>query len=460
MKEKRSLGDLLYFAALVIVFVLIIFGAGLYSASKKNAAYRVVKGVQDTFERFFSEYDALSIVADRPSESLQDARNDVAGVVTNTAQDDNLIFMSGFFDNENELRLIERDGTIVRRWPVPFYDYISDVSYLRIAPTTNRYVDMHGALIEPDGSIVFNYEYNAGAKIDRCGDLVWDIKHRVHHSIEHSESGGYWIPGRNTITDKTDNRFAPFAIEGNVSGVNEDLILKVSDDGEIILSKSVPELLFDNGFETKLTATGDHFRRPGSAGGDSEIVHLNKIAELPSSLANAFPMFEAGDLALSMPTYNLIVVVDPDDWIVKWSSFGPWRRQHDPEFGTDGRIYIFNNNVYFGGDNIGEPNQLDGKSLTNIIAVDPVTNETQIIYGDNPGESFLSVIRGKVELLANGNMLVTEFAAGRVFEVNAQRERVWDYVNRYDEKSVAEITEARVYPRSYFTVDDWSCESD
>jgi hypothetical protein len=56
--------------------------------------------------------------------------------------------------------------------------------------------------------------------------------------------------------------------------------------------------------------------------------------------------------------------------------------------------------------------------------------------------------------------LITEFEGGRVFETNRHSEIIWEYVNRYDEETVAEITEARVYPESYFDVSDWSCRGE
>lgn len=68
----------------------------------------------------------------------------------------------------------------------------------------------------------------------------------------------------------------------------------------------------------------------------------------------------------------------------------------------------------------------------------------------------LSVIRGKHELTEKGGWFITEFEGGRVFETDKDGNIVWEYINRYDEDEVAEISEARVYPKSYFTVTDWT----
>jgi hypothetical protein len=37
---------------------------------------------------------------------------------------------------------------------------------------------------------------------------------------------------------------------------------------------------------------------------------------------------------------------------------------------------------------------------------------------------------------------------------------VWEFINRFDEGEVAEVSDAIRYPEGYFTVSDWTCESD
>jgi hypothetical protein len=69
----------------------------------------------------------------------------------------------------------------------------------------------------------------------------------------------------------------------------------------------------------------------------------------------------------------------------------------------------------------------------------------------------LTVIRGKLELTDAGGLLITEFEGGRVFETDAGGQIVWEYINRYDEDEVAEISEARLYAPEYFDVPDWTC---
>jgi hypothetical protein len=97
--------------------------------------------------------------------------------------------------------------------------------------------------------------------------------------------------------------------------------------------------------------------------------------------------------------------------------------------------------------------------VSNILAVNPATGEKTILYGRTKEEELLSITRGKVDATAAGGVFVTEFDGGRVFETDAQGKIVWQYINRYDEDEVAEISEARLYPAGYFSVSDWTCNA-
>ena len=370
---------------------------------------------------------------------MQPSRGQGSGVTINNLPDDDArILMVGFFDNENQIRLIKRNGTIVKKWSLDCFDHFPNLK-----KSSALEVDMHGVHLTPKGEVVFNYEYCGSVKLDQYGEVVWTINQPpTHHSIVPAEAGGYWALGRLQWNAKDEpNRLPPFSGSGKDKIIWEDTILRISEDGQILEETSIPVLMLENNLEALLT----------SKVLNGEIVHANKVAELPSSLANSFPLFAAGDLAISLKHLNLILVIDPISKKIKWHQTGPWIRQHDPEFRPDGRISIFNNNVY-GYRTAYEKDQtkLNNTFSTNIIAVDPVSRRTEVIFGGKAGQEMLSVIRGQHELLKNDGMLITEFDAGRVFEVDSDQNIVWEYVNRYDDKYVGEISNAVIYPAGYF----------
>ena len=380
---------------------------------------------------------------------LQPNRGQGDGVVTNKTDDDSLVLMVGFFDSENQARLVERDGTVAHRWSLDYFEHFPAEEQRYCDVDSSLWVDTHGALVTEAGELLFNYELCGTVKLDQCGSVMWAISDDTHHSMTRAEGGGYWTLGR-YVWDPSEepDRFPPFSTTGSQDVIEEDTIMRISEDGEILEEISIPVLMRESGLLGLLTATGVSFKDTDS--GRGELVHSNKLDELPESLADAYPLFDAGDLAISMRQLNLVMVLDGETREVKWHQVGPWLRQHDPEFRPDGRISIFNNNV-FGDAYVDDQTDIKLPFTTNIIAIDPVTSETEVIFGERPGQEMLSVIRGQHELLPDDGMIIAEFDAGRVLEVDASGDVVWEYVNRFDDDHVGEIRNANVLPRSYFT---------
>lgn len=430
--------------------VLVLFGSYLFGA------YSFSRDVPPA-PQLRSAYLALTDQAKQPRrDHMQPSRNQGRGVTINNApDDDSLVMLTGFFEDENQIRLIRRDGTVFRKWSLDYFDHFP-VRDRRICDVISPlWVDVHGAHISPRGEVIFNYEYCGSVKIDQCGGLVWSISRETHHSVVPAESGGYWILGRvGWWANEQPDRFPPFSTPGTADIMREDTVMRVSESGEILDEFSIPVLMQDNGLGPVLTASGEDFK-PGIIA-RRELVHANKATELPAALADTFPLFEAGDLAISMRKLNLVVVIDPVTRKLKWHRIGPWLRQHDPEFRSDGRLSIFNNNAYRSA-LIDNQTDLTRPRSTNIIAVDPVSEEIEVVYGERPGQEMLTVIRGQHELLQDDGMLIVEFEAGRVFEVDADGEIVWEYVNAYDADFVGEITNAAVLPAGYFEAELRPC---
>lgn len=439
--------------SIIVAFVLTLY-IGIYSGATNNIIFDAYQTINQRIE------NALDVLSKNYSKKarihsyfLQQSRYEGEGVTVNeaSANQEELILLAGFFEDSNELRLIQRDGTIVARWPVKFSEIFHGMEDFGERPASDLNVAIHGALALPDGSIVFNFDRVGVVKIDRCGKVLWKLGGGAHHSVERAEGGGFWVPGRKYYGTGSPSPFPPFS-----PPFAEDHIMKISDDGKIQKEMSVVKLFYEHGLETLLTANGESFtpQRIWS----QEIVHLNKIAELSSDVADDFPMFEAGDLALSFRKRNLVMVVDPETQKIKWLKIGPWIRQHDPEFKAGGTIVLFNNNTYhttFLDNNLKSPTNFPCTS--NIIEINPATGAYSIVYGNRKGQEMLSVIQGKLELAPGGGLLITEFEGGRVFETDSSGDIIWEYINRYDSDEVAEITEARVYPAKYFNVSDWSC---
>jgi hypothetical protein len=455
--SRLDLSRAVFYGLLFVSVIGLSFAVGLQAGARRNALFRAADFVKTRVETSLSiiRDEASTLTGTRPSHFLQRSRDERRGVTVNDASVDQreLVLVAGFFGSSNGLRLLRRTGEIVAQWPVQYYELFPDPTFLEGGdpPATNWNIDTHGAIALGDGSVVFTFEKGGVAKLDRCGAVVWTARRRTHHSIVRAEAGGYWVPSRRFVDDGT-SPFPPFEIP-----FNEDTVLKISEDGQVESEFSVPKIFYDNGLEAVLTA-GQDFRR--IKGWELEILHLNSVHELPTDLAADFPMFAAGDLLLSIRGRNLVMVVDKTGTNVKWWKVGPWVRQHDAEFRRGGTISVFNNNVYRPAFDRDEslPPVTWSRWASNIMEIDPATNETRVIYGGREAQPLQTTLRGKAHPTQAGGFLVTEFEGGRVFELDASGRIVWEFVNRYSEEYVAEITDARVYPADHFRQVDWSCQ--
>jgi hypothetical protein len=455
MKSRvpEQLSRRLFQASLAVV---VLGGVFLYGAVAQRDDLPPLRQLRIAYETLTGDNDATR----HPRHHhLQPARGQGDGVTVNERPDDSsLVLLAGFFDEENQIRLVARDGSVVWTWSLDYFDHFPDATARACPLASPLQVDTHGVHVTPRGEVVFNYEYCGTVKLDQCGEPIWRIPKQTHHSVVPAEAGGYWVLGRDQwLASEDPGRLAPLTTEAVYPTILEDTLLRISDDGEILEEISIPGVMRENGLEAVLTANaGLVFPLTDTVTG-WELVHANKAAELPSDLAASYPQFAAGDLAISLRGRNLVFVFDPATREMKWHQIGPWLRQHDPEFRPDGRLSIFNNNVYITAYE-NEQTILSTPFTTNIMAVDPETGETEVIFGEAPGQEMLSVLRGDHQLLDDDGMLITEFDAGRVLEVDADGEVVWEYVNHYDDDFVGEITNASVYPAGYFETDWQTCE--
>lgn len=427
----------------VLSGLLLVFVYGVAVGTYQLFPFRILKLGIDSVQQVWAERNMITMA--RPDDLLEPARYPGEGL-TRFDPDraaPGLTLMAGFFGDRNELRLVDLDGTIVRSWPARYFEAFPQPSHIapeRLVPAREWNTNIHGSLALPDGSVVFNYNYNGTVKLDRCGGVVWTVPRMTHHALELASDGGFWVPARRYVESVGELPLLEPPYE-------EDYVLKLSPTGEVLSELSVPKLMFDAGLLPLWLANGKFWVKELP---EIELVHLNDIEELSAEMAAAFPRFEAGDLVISLRQLNLVFVMDPDTREIKWRQTGPWIRQHDPDFRPDGTISVFNNNA----DDTTDGSILGGSS---IVVVDPESGAVTTRYGGTDQQPMYTHLRGAHQYLENGNILITEDGGGRVFEITPDDEIVWEYVNRYDEESVARVSLALRYPPDYFTVDDWTC---
>jgi hypothetical protein len=332
------------------------------------------------------------------------------------------------------MRLIDREGKTLHKWILDRKKTFEGASS-RKKPTRT---DIQGSLLLSDGDVVVNLEYVGMARLDACGEVLWTLDEGNHHSISQAEDGSFWVPA------VSDTHLSGTEKYPDLLGLREvwvDRILNVSAEGEVLRDIKVLDVLYENDLER-------FFFQHGRTKGD--ITHINDVEPLKSSMAEEYPQFEVGDLLVSLRRINLVFVFDPETMEVKWHVSDPFIWQHDPDFIRDGWIGVFDNN------------RIRGKTTgegSRIIAFQPHTDSTKILFQGKYLDRFYTGHRGKWQMLGNGNMLLTEEAAGRVVEVSSDGKPVWEWVHESYDSKVPSVTKATHHDLTREEIASWPCSS-
>ncbi|MEZ6035936.1 MAG: arylsulfotransferase family protein [Planctomycetota bacterium] len=379
---------------------------------------------------------------------IHPARHDFAGARTADGAKlaDGCVLVTGYWGDDKwlpGLRLLDRDGTVLHRWNAdplriwpesPHRDGLRGVFHFQ-----NNYI--HGSYLFDDGSVLLNIEYLGLARLDAKGDVMWTLTKRTHHSITRNERGNFWVCDARWLIDPAElsKRFP-----GLVMPVSEEWVLEVTPDGEVVREVSVLDAIWQvpelrRAFWTVgPTRTGD-------------VTHLNDVEELPTAMAAAYPMLQAGDLLISLKHLDLVFVMDPVSKAVRWWRIGPYHVQHDPDFLGDGTISVYDNN---------EDDSLDGAFLggSRLLRIGLADGNVGTIYprGAKGERRFYSAVGGKAQRLADGHWLLSEPRGGRVLEVDADGHTVWEWCQeRIAEGKMTEVLEGTLYPLDRERVKAW-----
>jgi hypothetical protein len=339
-------------------------------------------------------------------------------------------------------RLIDRHGETVHSWRIDRGALFSEAVDRRGDPEQKN---VHGSHLLPNGELLVNVGYVGTARLDACGEVQWRLPAGTHHSIERAPDGSFWIPGVSERPRLTTEHH-PEGMPGLENPVWIDQVYRVSEDGEILDTTAVLDLLYANDLERYLAKHGSPR--------ETDITHLNDVEPLPASIADEYPLFRAGDLLVSIRNLHLVFVYDPATDVVKWHMSEPFIEQHDPDFIGDGWIGVFDNNRDFT-----ERGRLTGSSR--VVAVQPHTDSVEVRFPTSRSESFYTDTMGKWQQLANGNMLLAETKAGRVVEVTPDGSTAWELVRPpYNDSKVPRVPRAARFDLVPEDVSSWSCSSD
>lgn len=418
----KNLSDRIGLALLAFAIFTILFGYGFASAKFKFFPYNLIREAYTLFEKPFKvikENDLDGITHDFDPDKVFMGLNLASVVVA---------------DYGLAVQVFDMKGKIMHQWDLDWDDIWPNPTHLsaKSIPKTRPGTNIHGMALLDNGDLVFNYDFLGLVKVNLCGDVVWRLNYKTHHSIYVDEDGMLWVSAlkdHNTPLPELPHYRPPFI---------EPMILQVSPDGEILKEISIFNLLKKNGLEGLLYISDDSIHTPDithtPAPRTGDTLHLNDVETFPQSMAPGF--FHYGDVMISLRNINTVLVFDMDTETVKFQRTGDFIRQHDPDFLDGNTISVFDNHV------AGPISQ--GQSQ--ILAISAIGLPTRVLYSGTDTHKFYTNTMGKSQRLPNGNLLISEPKNFRAFEVTNKGEIVWQHYNRIDEKTVGLMGEVQRIP--------------
>jgi Arylsulfotransferase (ASST) len=142
----------------------------------------------------------------------------------------------------------------------------------------------------------------------------------------------------------------------------------------------------------------------------TEWTHGNSVEELPG-----------GNLLLSFRTISTVAIVERATGAVVWTlGAPPLAQQHAPTRLPNGNLLIFDNGTH----RVDHP-----LPHSRVIEVELATKRIVWSYQERRPFDFFSPFISNAQRLPNGNTLICEGNFGRLFEVTAEGEAVWEYVS-------------------------------
>ena len=409
-RERSGSGlDKVLFGAFIIAVATILFiGGSLATAvgvTPGPQITRAYEGGKAFYAKLFHHDDVFA------SDLWHAARTNKLGVSVNDperASNGVTLYTSG---HEPSAYLISMDGEVLHKWHRPFSEVWNEGAAVK-RPQPDTHVYMRKALVDGNGDLLVIYEgagdtpYGYGlAKLDKDSNVIWSYLQAVHHDFDIAPDGRIFVLTHEIID-------APLPqLDHLASPRLDDFVVILSPSGEEL--QKIPLLdVVDRSDYRQLFWEISSFAL-------ADPLHTNSVHVITEEESRRFTFGRAGQLLVSFREPSAIGVVDLDEGKLVWAAKGYWTGQHDPHILENGNILLF--------DNRGNFRKPEGRSR--VIEFNPNTMELVWQYTGTEESPLESDIRSYSQRLANGNTLITESNGGRILEVNADREIVWEYIN-------------------------------
>jgi hypothetical protein len=382
--------------------------------------------------------------------------------------------------------LIDMNGNVVNRWkgldgmPNKMLPGGHIMGSTGVRNFKYGYQDMVD-LVEAD------WEGNIVWKFDKY-ELVKDPRQpprwmaRQHHDYQREGNPvGYYVPG---MEPRTGGGKTLILCHKNLTNPKisdkplvDDTIIEVDRQGKIKWEWTCSEHFEEMGFSvrSKKTLTRNPGMKP-AGGGMGDWMHMNSMSTLgPNRFYDSGDKrFHPDNIIWDGRQTNITAIIDKKTGKIVWQ-LGPYftasqalRKigqiigQHHAHIipqglPGEGNILVFDNggSAGYGAPNPGAPSGIDNakRDFSRVLEFDPITLEIKWQYpapGPGFGENrFYSSFVSSAQRLPNGNTLITEGNGGRIFEVTAGHETVWEYLSPYTHRMLKMNLVYRAYRAPY-----------
>lgn len=403
MLEK--LGSVLF----VAVLCFLTFAAGMLLAVSETPPYHFFR---DAYRAGTALLDQRLTAADRLRTDLwREARRPERGVTRFDAERalaGYTLYTSG---DGPQARLISMEGELLHQWSLPYSRIWEEGRAAVTRPQPDELIFMRKARLLPDGDLLAIYEaagdspYGYGmVRMDADSNPIWTYLEHTHHDFDLAPDGRIVALTHEFVWE------GPAPLEHLDRPYLDDFVVVLSPEGEELAKVSLVAALERSRFHAFLYVM-PHFSM-------ADPLHTNTVGYIDAATAAVFPHGEEGQVILSFRDVGVIAVLDIEREEIVWATRGPWMGQHHPSLLDNGNILLFDNR---GGQRPG--------NASRILEIEPRSEGIVWRYEGTEAEPFDSPLRAEAFRLANGNTLITESDGGRLFEVDAEGEIVWEYLN-------------------------------